>query len=187
MSPRFPFMPHFQLVTVSNFITCLLSFRRCLQMNLRFMVYKNSLHMSLRWIFFFSSCNEQSAVSLTYWGTRHHLYPGQTSHTGFCCQKYHPFNRDKSGRGQPAYCHKASDYTAELSEQTGGRVNKAHLFLMIICYECFWTCLKKKKILVHLLWKYHFCKIMQNQDEWKSGHELSLVELKKKIHKKCLL
>lgn len=147
MSPYFPFMPHFQLVTVSNFITCLSSFSCCLQMNLHFTVYKNSLHVSLalRWIFFLS-CNEQSAVSVTCWGTRHHLYPGQTSHTGFCCQKHHPFNRDKSGRGQPAYCHKASDCTAKLSEQTGGRVNKAHLFLMIICYECFWTCFLKKMI-----------------------------------------
>lgn len=54
-------------------------------------------------IFAFSPTgNEQSAVSVTCWGTRHHLYPGQTSQ-GFCCQKHHPFNGDESGRGQSAY------------------------------------------------------------------------------------
>lgn len=32
------------------------------------------------------------------------MYPGQTSHAGFCCQKHHPFNGDESGRGQSACC-----------------------------------------------------------------------------------
>lgn len=45
------------------------------------MDHRNSQHVAvmLGWIF---SGNEQSAVSVTCWETRHHLYPGQTSHTG---------------------------------------------------------------------------------------------------------
>lgn len=96
--------------------------------------------------FFLPTCNEQSEVSVTCWETRHHLYPGQTSHAGFCCQKHHPFNGDKSGRGQSAYCT-AELWVAEqrafipndylLAENLDTFLIHVRPLKMVLCAACF--------------------------------------------------
>lgn len=90
-----------------------------LRMKLPFMDHRNSQHVVvvLGWIF---SCNEQSAVSVTCWGDQTSFIPRANKPHRLCCQKHHPFNRDKSERGQPAYCHTASTALQSLASRHGG-------------------------------------------------------------------
>ena len=98
----------------------------CLWMNLPFMDHTKSQHAIVvpGWVFF---CNEQSAVSVTCWGDQTSFIPRANKPHRLRCQKHHPFNRDKSERGQPAYCHTASTALHCRAPQTDrGRVNTAH-------------------------------------------------------------
>lgn len=96
---------------------------RLLWMKLPFMDHRNSKYVVvvLGWIF---SCNEQSAVSVTCWGDQTSFIPRANKPHRLCCQKHHPFNRDKSERRQPAYCHTASTALQSLANRLRGRLIK---------------------------------------------------------------